>query len=221
MTVMVTGSGRGIGQVSLATAASHTKANVQAIAKAFAQAGASRLVLTARSQNELQSTFDSIRNDQHILVAPAILMFPLDITSDVAVKQMFSDLDAQDWPLEVLVNNAGHMERCLNIHFSDPTEWWKTWEVNVKGTYLTTHNALKAKLVSPRKEPLTIINVSSSAALMVKPGFSAYQCSKSAQTRFTEFIHAEYAHHNVRTFCFQPGEFCGSIYPVLIEQVGL
>ena len=38
--------------------------------------------------------------------------------------------------LDVLVTNAGVLEQWKRIAESDPEEWWNTFEVNVRGTYL-------------------------------------------------------------------------------------
>ncbi len=81
---------------------------------------------------------------------------------------------------------------------------WKTWEVNVKGTYLPTYHALSIHMRDPAKT-LTIINTTSIGSLHTMPGFSSYQPSKSAVNRFTEFIDAEYRGDNVRAFTFHPG----------------
>ena len=38
--------------------------------------------------------------------------------------------------LDVLVTNAGVMEQYKPIAESDPGEWWGTWEVNVRGSFI-------------------------------------------------------------------------------------
>lgn len=53
----------------------------------------------------------------------------------------------------------GFLEKAVPVHESDPNEWWTTWEVTNKGTYLTTHFLLKrifsANAIAP--SPVTII----------------------------------------------------------------
>lgn len=50
------------------------------------------------------------------------------------------------------------------VHQTDPTKWWRAWEVNVKGSYLPTHYALNQRFahapVAPANPELTIIFVS-------------------------------------------------------------
>jgi NAD(P)-dependent dehydrogenase (short-subunit alcohol dehydrogenase family) len=106
----------------------------------------------------------------------------------------------------VLINNAGILERVIRIHETDPNEWWRTYEVNVRGTFLPTRAALQLALAKPQRPVnLTIINTSSVGSAATWPGFSSYQPGKSAINRFTEFIHFEYEAEGVRAFAYHPG----------------
>lgn len=75
--------------------------------------------------------------------------------------------------LDVLVNNAGWLERFVPMGESDVDEWWYTWEVNIRGLYLVTRAFLPLVLKSKEK---TIVNLSSIGAHMTRPGVSAYLC---------------------------------------------
>jgi NAD(P)-dependent dehydrogenase (short-subunit alcohol dehydrogenase family) len=106
----------------------------------------------------------------------------------------------------VLINNAGILEHTARIHDTDPNEWWRTYDVNIRGTFLPTRAVLQRVLEKPeRPVDLTIINTTSITSISTSPGFSAYAPSKSAVNRFTEFIHFEYEGEGVRTFSFHPG----------------
>jgi NAD(P)-dependent dehydrogenase (short-subunit alcohol dehydrogenase family) len=108
----------------------------------------------------------------------------------------------------VLINNAGTGERLARIHESDADDWWRTYEVNMRGTFLPTRAALQLALKKPeRPVNLTIINTSSLASSSTMPGFSGYATGKTAINRFTEFIHFEYEEEGVRTFAYHPGPF--------------
>jgi NAD(P)-dependent dehydrogenase (short-subunit alcohol dehydrogenase family) len=107
----------------------------------------------------------------------------------------------------VLINNAGTGERITRIHESDANNWWRTYEVNMRGTFLPTRAALQLALKKPeRPVNLTIINTSSLAAASTMPGFSGYSSGKTAVNRFTEFIHFEYEEEGVRAFTYHPGQ---------------
>ena len=85
---------------------------------------------------------------------------------------------------------------------SDPKEWWTTWEINIKGVYLLSRAFIPLLLKGGSK---TIVNVSSVGALFVMPGASAYQTTKFALLRFTEFLAKEYEAQGIVTFAVHPG----------------
>ncbi|KZT70840.1 putative oxidoreductase [Daedalea quercina L-15889] len=190
--VLVTGAGRGIGK---------------AVALAFALAGAANIVLTARSQSELESARKAILSEPQLSGSPKVLIQVTDVASEESVKALFDMLAKEGVQIDVLVNNAGYMEKTVPVHLADPAEWWQTWEANMKGTYLPTHYLLKGvfstNAVAPH--PITILCTSSVGGLVTRAGFSGYQTSKTAVNRFAEFLHAEYGDKGVRAFAYHPG----------------
>jgi NAD(P)-dependent dehydrogenase (short-subunit alcohol dehydrogenase family) len=186
-TILITGAGRGIGQ---------------AIAIAFAHAGASRLILTARTASQLEmvaSEIKAVSNDIEVITVET------DVTNESQVEALFRGIQGK---VDVLVNNAGYLERNISLAETDASEWWHTWEVNIKGTYLPTAHFLKNY-----RGTGTIINTSSIGSIITSPGFSAYQPGKTAINRITDFIHMEYP--NVRAFAYHPG----GVKTELAEQV--
>lgn len=92
----------------------------------------------------------------------------------------------------------------------DPMEWCRTIDINLKGPYLVTRAFLPLLLSSPAPsnggEALkTILNVSSIGAHKLMPGASAYQTTKLALLRFSEFVNAEYAEKGVLCYSIHPG----------------
>lgn len=81
----------------------------QAIAHAFALAGASDVVITARSLPELEATREEILSEPQLSGsrAPKILVQVTDVTSEESVKALFDRLDQEGVEIDVLVNNAG------------------------------------------------------------------------------------------------------------------
>lgn len=86
-------------------------------------------------------------------------------------------------------------------------QYWNTWTVNLKGTYLMLHGFLPL-LVETAKEKNTlvdVVNISSIGAHIIMPGASAYQTSKFAVLRLTEFVQAEYGDKGVTCVAVHPG----------------
>lgn len=184
--VLITGASKGIGK---------------AIAIAFAQAGASGLVLFARSDMSAATAAceAAARPGQDLKV----LAISVDTTDAAQVADALAKVKAAFGRLDILVNNAGYMEHYKLIHEQDPEEWWKPFEVNLRGTYLVTRAFLPLLIECGGER--TIINMSSVAAHMIHPAFSAYLTTKLALLRFTELIVEEYKDKGVLAIAVHPG----------------
>lgn len=186
--VFITGASKGIGK---------------ATAISFASAGCSKILLAARS--DLADVELAVKNaaTKANRPQPLVKSLKVDVTSEDSVRAAAeSAADVLGGSLDVLINNAGYLEEWKPIAESKPSEWWWTWEVNIKGTYLATHYFLPLLLKSDTK---TIINVSSGGAHAIFPGASGYQTTKFALCRLTEFIDKEYYQQGLITISLHPG----------------
>jgi NAD(P)-dependent dehydrogenase (short-subunit alcohol dehydrogenase family) len=171
------------------------------IAMAFALAGAKTVVISARSQSQLDDTKKEIEAE-----APStkVLAITADLTSPSAVDALYSTLKKEGVVIDTLINNAGIMSPFCSIADSDPMTWWQELGIHVNATYLMTRGFLN-QLSSTGPRP-TIVNTSSVGGVeptLVKPGSSAYCIGKMAVIKFTEFVAAE--NPNVRCFVYHPG----------------
>ncbi|KAJ3036929.1 hypothetical protein HK097_003670 [Rhizophlyctis rosea] len=188
-TVVVTGAGRGIGR---------------SIVLNYAKANPKVLVLAARTTSQLDEVESEI---QKINPSIKVIKQSTDITDQQSVHNLIHtivDNTDKDAPI-TLINNAGYGPKPQLIHETDTSEWFKTWDINIKGTYLVTR-ALLPHINTTHKN--YIINISSVASRheYYIPGFSAYNPSKTALNRFTEFTQLEYGDsHNLVTFAVHPG----------------
>lgn len=181
-TVLITGASRGIGR---------------ATAIAYARSGAGTLLLAARSDldeitGEIASLYPTVR----------VITLSLDVTSEESVDAAVAAAVRHVSSIDILINNAGYLEEPNLVKDSNRKDWWRTWEVNIKGTYLVAQAFLDLVLASKAK---TIINVSSKGGLYTRTGASAYGTSKAALLRFTEFLDAEYAEQGLLAFAIHPG----------------
>ncbi|KAJ0115261.1 NAD(P)-binding protein [Diaporthe amygdali] len=186
--VLITGASKGIGK---------------ATAISFATAGCSKLLLAARS--DLADVEIAVKNAAKTANRPQPLVHTLkvDVTSEDSVRLAAETAaDLLGGSLDVLINNAGYLEEWKPIADSKPSEWWRTWEVNIKGTYLAAHYFLPMLLNSQTK---TIINISSGGAHAIFPGASGYQTTKFALCRLTEFMDKEYHQQGLIAISLHPG----------------
>jgi NAD(P)-dependent dehydrogenase (short-subunit alcohol dehydrogenase family) len=177
---LVTGSGRGIGrQITL-------ELGSRGVAVA----------LVARTVDQLDEVAAEVEEaGGQALVAPG------DVTDRLAVEAIVARVEGQLGPIDLLVNNAGAGETSEFLK-TDPDDWWRTVEVNLRGPALFCHYVLQRMV--PRRRG-RIINVASGAAVRPTPLGSEYACSKAAVLRLTDCLAEMAWEHQIALFAVSPG----------------
>ena len=189
--VFICGASKGIGK---------------SITLSFAKAGVSSIAIGARSdQASLVKDIGEVAAAAK-KSAPQVLQIKLDVTRQESVDSAAIEVEKQFGRLDIIVNNAGALDSAP-IAESDPDTWWNVWAINIRGPYLVTRAFLPLMLKGGDKQ---IVNVSSVGAFHASPGLSAYQTSKLALLRFTEFTNAEYGEQGILAFCIHPGNIPGT-----------
>ena len=180
-TAIVTGASRGLGQ---------------AYAIALAAAGAS-VAAVARSAEQLEETVTKIQ-----MAGGKAMAYSLDVTDRFALEQVFQQIEYQQGPIDLLVNNAGVLPPLGPVWEIDPDDWWRTMEVNMRGALLCTRFVVPGMIA---RKCGRIINVASEAGLKGRAYLSPYGVSKTAVIRFSESLAMELAPHGVKVFAICPG----------------
>lgn len=185
--VFICGASKGIGR---------------ALAVSYARAGASCITIGARS--DLNSTENAMKEAARALGKNPlkVLQVKIEITNQQSVESAAQQIEQTFGRLDILVHNAGILGSPASIADSDPEAWWRTWEVNIRGPFLVTRAFLPLLLKAGDKQ---IVYVSSVGAWLQMPGLFAYQPSKLALLRFSDFVNAEYGEKGVVAFCIHPG----------------
>ncbi|KAH0337053.1 NAD-P-binding protein, partial [Aureobasidium melanogenum] len=187
--VFLTGASKGIGKET---------------ALSFARAGASSIALGARSSlSDLATEVEKAAKDAGH-PAPKVVSIKLDVTDRSSTEQAAKTVKSEFGGLDFLFNNAGYLEEFKKVAESDPDEWWRTQEVNIKGPYLVAR-AFIPLLLDTKDGDKTIINTSSIGAHMIMTGASSYQVTKLALLRLGEFISQEYADQKILCYGIHPG----------------
>lgn len=191
--VFIAGASRGIGQ---------------ATAIAFAEAGASAVYLTARSDAALQQTQARVRTANPDTQCACTVC---DVTSAEQVETAVADCVARFGGLDVADANAGYLGPWTKIGDSDPEGWWHNWEVNVKGAYHVIRFTLPHLIASAKRWGADgtsgghLILLSSIGAQLLMPGASDYQTSKHAINRLCEFVQTDHDADGIKCFAIHPG----------------
>ena len=105
-----------------------------------------------------------------------------DVTDRAAVEAWVADIGDRHGRLDLLVNNAGVIDAEVRLADSDPDEWWRTMEVNVRGPYLLTRTAWPLLAAA---QPGRVVNLNSGASYRNADIATAYNVSKGALAKLT------------------------------------
>jgi NAD(P)-dependent dehydrogenase (short-subunit alcohol dehydrogenase family) len=178
---LVTGGGRGLGR---------------AFALALSKAGA-RVAVTARTADDLAVTVEGVEG-----AGGRALGLPVDVAVPEAVTHLVRTVESHLGPVDILVNNAGVVGPVGDDWESDPEDWWRTFEINMRGSYLCARAVLQEMI---RRKRGRIDNVSSGAAFNPLPQMGVYCATKAALTQWTKCLAAETEGRGIAVFAFGPG----------------
>lgn len=181
-TVFITGASRGIGE---------------ATARKFADCGAN-VVLAARSKQDIERIASEI--GEHALA------LEVDVADYDNVKGAMEIAIGQFGSIDYLVNNAGIIDPISRLEDSDPDEWGKVIDVNLKGVYHCLHAAFPVLKQSAKQEKNpVVINISSGAAVSSLEGWAHYCASKAGALALTRCINREWYDHGIGVVGLSPG----------------
>ncbi len=178
---LITGASKGIG-AAIANELARRKFDVLLVARSET----SLLELAAH----LVSTY-GIRAD----------FLPLDLAGDTATQQLFDWCQAKNYPVSVLVNNAGYG---LSGPFEKYTAADHTDMLRVNVLALVQLSRLFLPILRQQSRGY-ILNIASSAAYQAVPGLSLYAASKSLVLQFSRGLHQELRKTNVSVTAVSPG----------------
>ena len=176
---IVTGASRGIGE---------------AIARDLVANGA-KVVLAARKPEALHAVAASLGAAAHPIAA--------HVGKEDQVEALVEGAIAHFGKVDVLVNNAAtnpYFGPMMNVEWG---AWDKTFEVNVKGYFMTSRAVVRHLL--GRKSPGSIIHVASVVGLIAAPLQGVYAMSKAAVLSMTRTLSAELGPRGIRVNAIAPG----------------
>ncbi|KAL1596406.1 hypothetical protein SLS60_009052 [Paraconiothyrium brasiliense] len=188
--ILVTGGGRGIGK---------------AIAAAFARAGARAIVILGRNAATLQAAEKEVSGiaqaKGHLTV---VRSFTADVADTEAILGVFRSVSDEFKQIDIVVNNAASLH-LATLEAASIEDYWKTFEINVKGTLNVIQASLKLGFDRNGAAPATFINITSVGLIMPTfPTWSNYVSTKLASFSLTQYLAAE-SGGTVRAFSIHPG----------------
>jgi 3-oxoacyl-[acyl-carrier protein] reductase len=178
--VIITGAGRGIGKaIALRLAGEH-----------------SRLVLAARTKNEIEKVADEVKRGGAEAVA-----VPTDVAKEDQVERLVKTAHSTFGRIDVLVNNAGFgiYSKVAEMKTDD---FQSMFDVNVRGVFFCTRAVLPHMI---EQSDGVIVNIASLAGRNAFIGGAGYCATKWALIGFARSLMLEVREHNIRVITICPG----------------
>lgn len=132
--------------------------------------------------------------------------FAADVADESDVLQLFREVDEAFGRLDVLVNNAGILERQMRLEDMDAARLQRVFAVNVTGTFLCCREAIKRMARKHGGNGGSIVNVSSMASRLGSPNeYIDYAAAKGAVDSLTIGLAKEVAAEGIRVNAVRPG----------------
>jgi len=200
---LVTGSSKGIGK---------------AIAIEFAKEGY-KIVLNARDENELSEAVNDVKktigvNEERITY----------LAGDISLENICSSLVEHTIKtfgrIDVLVNNAGIGGAQKSVHELTSDEWDYVIDVNLKGAFLCTREAIKRMTHdgNSARKTYSIINISSVHESIPQPQSAPYSASKGGMEMLTKTVALEVADKGIRVNGIAPGAIATDMNKDILEN---
>ena len=177
---IVTGGASGIGAAS---------------ARLFAEEGA-RIALVDQDKEGLGQVAADIEQQ-----GGGVITIPADVSSDAEARAGVAQVMEKWGRVDVLLTAAG-LSTGGTVDAIEEAAWDRTFAVNVKGTYLWIHYAIKPMI---QAKSGTIVTIGSQLAQNSPGKNAAYVASKGAIASFTKTIAVDHAHQGIRVNALMPG----------------
>ncbi|HWV00918.1 MAG TPA: SDR family NAD(P)-dependent oxidoreductase [Devosia sp.] len=179
---LVTGAGSGIGAAS---------------ALALAKAGAD-VIVVSRTAEEI----DKVAEDIEALGRTA-LSVAVDVADEKQMARLFQRIKERFGRLDFVLANAGVNGVWAPIEELKPAEWDETIRINLRGTYLTVHNAVP--LMKKAGGSIAITSSINGTRTFTTAGASAYSTTKAGQLALGQMLALELARYRIRVNVICPG----------------
>jgi len=179
--VVVTGGTRGIGA---------------GVVESFLKEGAT--VVATYSGNDQKAMAFKEKNSEH---GDRLIIKKFHVQNESEVEGFFKELESSLPKLDILVNNAGIRKDSILASMSSE-HWSEVLDINLKGTYLMTKNAI---LMMMKNRYGRIVNMSSVGGKLGLPGQANYAASKAGQIALSLSTSKEVAKRNITINNVCPG----------------
>jgi 3-oxoacyl-[acyl-carrier protein] reductase len=138
-----------------------------------------------------------------------------DVADEASVAALFTAVEAQLGPVEILVNNAGITRDGLLVRMG-AEDWDTVLAVDLRSAFLCTRAALRGMI---RGRWGRVISTGSVAGLAGNPGQANYAAAKAGLVGFTKAVAKEVGARGITANVVAPGFIATDLTAALPEQV--
>lgn len=184
-TILITGASRGIGA---ATALNAAREGYAVIINYHKNADAAKYLVSTIHSNGGKA-----------------LAIQADVSNEEEIMRLFEEADRAFGYLDVLVNNAGTLERQMRLEEMDSDRMERVFRLNIMGPLICAREAVKRMSLKNGGGGGSIVNVSSIAAKSGSPNeYIDYAASKGALDTMTIGLAREVAEEGIRVNGVRP-----------------
>ena len=183
------------------------------IAKSFAVANASNLVLLGRNKDTLAEAKVAVE-EMH---STKVYTYVADIGDLARTAELIDRICQEVADPDVLVLSAGILHKQSKVFDVSIEDLQKSLEINCTSNFAMVKTFLTKHIQAPEGKQKVIVNLSSVVAHQNFPGMSAYGAGKVALLSMLGHVHDEYGDKGVSIRSFHPG----SIYTSLLVDHGM
>jgi NAD(P)-dependent dehydrogenase (short-subunit alcohol dehydrogenase family) len=184
--MLITGGGRGIGAATATLAASQ---------------GYAVVINYQSQQGPAQRVADAIN-----AAGGHAVCVQTDVSNEAGVMALFAAVDAQFGRIDVLVNNAGVVDKTARVQDMTEARLLRMFTTNTISAFLCCREAVKRMSTALGKGGGAIINVSSAASRLGSANqYVDYAASKGAMDVLTHGLAQEVAAQGIRVNAVRPG----------------
>lgn len=192
-TALVTGSSQGIGF---------------ALAKGLAEAGAA-IIINGRDKTKIASAAAELSS-----IGPKVHQLAFDATDHGAAKAAVDGFEAENGPIDILINNAGMQHRTPLEDFP-PEMFEKLLHTNIS-TVFNVGQAVANHMI--KRGAGKIINIASVQTMLARPGIAPYTATKGAVGNLTKGMATDWAQHGLQVNAIAPGYFDTPLNAALVAD---
>lgn len=126
----------------------------------------------------------------------------VDVRQEAQVNAAVAECARELGRVDVLVNNAGLFPNHPSLEMTE-AQWDAVVDTNLKGAFLCSRAV--ARQIREQGSGGRIVNISSTASKIARPGVAHYGSSKAALTQMTAVLAVEWAPLGITVNCVAPG----------------